>query len=154
MEQPCAEVAAQAVAVLEVCAIELLLTAIGAIPPGFLAGIAARPFAPAQLCAPLIHQLALQAPALEGLGRQLRAAGGAGEQVEHQAGGVIARVADHVRQGAAQFGRVVNQLALQPSFGGHQIKQLHHAGGVASLIAAPGGTGWPVGPEVGQIAAG
>ena len=151
MQHPGGEVSREAVPVLQPVSVGLALPAVGAIPPGFLAGVAARPLRPVQRGEPVVDQLSLAAPALEGRRGQLRAAGGAGEQVHHQACGVVARVADHVRQCSAQLGAVLDQLPLQPGFSGHEIEQLHHTGGVARLIPAPAGARHRFMPEAGAV---
>ena len=79
MQQPGADIGAETVAVFQACSIKLAFAAVGAVAPGFLAGIAAGPLAPAQLLAPLVHQPAAQGPAREGFFGQGWATGGAGE---------------------------------------------------------------------------
>ena len=159
MQQPGREVRAEAVAVGQFRAVGLALPAKGAIAPGFLAGIAALPFRPAQGSIPTVHQLALFAPAGQGPRRQLRAAGGAGEQVQHQAGGVITGVLDHGRQGPIQLARALQPLALQPGFCRHQVGQFDHAGGIVGPLACPAGPSngkglGAIGPGAGQGRAG
>ncbi len=130
------DVGAEPVAVLQVSAIKLPLAAIGAFAPGFLAGVRALPFRPAKGGKPLIHQLALSRPTGKRIRRQLRATGGAAQQVHHQGGGVIARVANHVLHGSPQLRALQQQIPRQPLLNGHGIGQFHHTGGVALLITA------------------
>ena len=87
----------------------------------------------------MVHQLALLAPGAHQLRWQGRAAGGAAEQIHHQAGGVVAGIANHQRQGAAQLGVNLQEALLQPGFGGDQIHQLHHTRRVALTLTRPGG---------------
>ncbi len=127
----------QAIAAVRPFGQRLAVAAIGAVGPGLVGQIAARQRRPGP--EEPIDRAAPRQEALQRRGGQRRSRGGAGEAIDDEAGGVIARLADHRGERAIELGAGRQALLLLPAMGGDQERQLGHAGGGEIDVVAMAG---------------